>query len=111
MKRGKTKFVSFLSNAFGVFSKHFQKSCFIQNRDSKLRGFGKLASGFFTSNDERGFLAYAAAGFAAALVILLLFYKLRTKDVQVMAQYNNGELNREDAEALLAEKYGPAGER
>ena len=57
------------------------------------------------------FCLFPAAGFAAALVILLLFYKLRTKDVQVMAQYNNGELSREAAEALLAEKYGPAGER
>lgn len=57
------------------------------------------------------FCLFPAAGFAAALVILLLFYKLRTKDVQVMAQYNNGELSREAAEALLSEKYGPAGER
>lgn len=56
------------------------------------------------------FCLFPAAGFAAALVILLLFYKLRTKDVQVMAQYNNGQLSREEAEALLAEKYGPAGE-
>ena len=56
------------------------------------------------------FCLFPAAGFAAALVILLLFYKLRTKDVQIMAQYNNGQLSREEAEALLAEKYGPAGE-
>lgn len=56
------------------------------------------------------FCLFPALGFAIALVILLLFYKLRTKDVQVMARYNNGELTREEAEAVLAEKYGPAGE-
>ncbi len=50
-----------------------------------------------------------AAGFALALVILLLFYKLRAKDVQVMAQYNNGEITKEEAEAVLMDRYGPAG--
>lgn len=57
------------------------------------------------------FCLLPAIGFAIALAILLLGYKLRTKDVQVMAQYNNGEISREEAEALLASKYGPAGER
>ena len=51
-----------------------------------------------------------AIGFAIALVLLLLLYKLRTKDVQVMSRYNNGEISRAEAEALLSEKYGPAGE-
>lgn len=57
------------------------------------------------------FCLVPAAGFAIALAMLLLFYKLRTKDVQVMSQYNNGEITREEAEGLLAWKYGPAGER
>ena len=57
------------------------------------------------------FCLFPAAGFAAALVILLLFYKLRTKDVQIMSRYNNGELSRQEAETLLCAKYGPAGER
>jgi len=52
-----------------------------------------------------------AAGFALALVILLLFFKLRSKDVQTMSRYNNGEISREDAEELLASKYGPAAEK
>ena len=52
-----------------------------------------------------------AAGFALALVILLLFFKLRSKDVQTMSRYNNGEISREDAEELLAGKYGPAAEK
>ena len=56
------------------------------------------------------FCLFPALGFAIALLILLLFYKLRTKDVQVMSRYNNGELSREEAEALLSEKYGPAGD-
>lgn len=56
------------------------------------------------------FCLLPAVGFAIALVILALFYKLRTKDVQVMALYNNGEMSKEEAEAALVEKYGPAGE-
>ena len=51
-----------------------------------------------------------AAGFAIALIILMMFYKLRSKDVQVMSQYNNGQITREEAEGKLAAKYGPAGE-
>ena len=50
-----------------------------------------------------------AAGFAIALVILASFYKLRSKDVQVMSQYNNGQITKEEAESKLAAKYGPAG--
>ena len=51
-----------------------------------------------------------AAGYLVALIMLLALYKLRTKDVQVMSQYNNGEISKAEAEALLAAKYGPAGE-
>lgn len=57
------------------------------------------------------FCLFPALGFAIALGILLRFYKLRTKDVQVMAQYNNGAISKEAAEERLLEKYGPAGER
>ena len=56
------------------------------------------------------FCLLPAAGFAVALVILLLFYRLRTKDVQVMSQYNNGEITRAEAEASLAGRYGSAGD-
>lgn len=55
------------------------------------------------------FCLFPAAGYAVALAILVLFYKLRTKDVQIMAKYNNGELSRQKAEALLADRFGPAG--
>lgn len=56
------------------------------------------------------FCLLPAVGFAIALGILLLFYKLRSKDVQIMSRYNNGEISKEEAESVLAEKYGPAGE-
>ena len=56
------------------------------------------------------FCLFPAAGFAIALILLLLGYKLRTRDVQVMARYNNGEISRQEAEACLGEKYGPAGD-
>ena len=55
------------------------------------------------------FCLLPAAGFAIALVILMLFYKLRTKDVQIMSSYNNGEISKTEAEAVLSEKYGTAG--
>ena len=56
------------------------------------------------------FCLLPAAGFTIALVILLAGYKLRTRDVQIMSRYNSGVLSREEAEAILAHKYGPAGE-
>lgn len=56
------------------------------------------------------FTLVPAIGFIMAVIMLRIFYKLRDKDVQVMAQYNNGEITREDAEKILSEKYGPAGE-
>ncbi|MBR5261142.1 MAG: MFS transporter [Oscillospiraceae bacterium] len=56
------------------------------------------------------FCLFPALGFAIALLILLLFYKLRTKDVQIMSRYNNGEISREEAESALSAKFGPAGE-
>ena len=57
------------------------------------------------------FTLLPAAGFTVALAILLLFYKLRSKDVQTMAQYNNGEISREEADALLSAKYGASAEK
>jgi len=57
------------------------------------------------------FCLVPAVGFALALLLLGKFYKLRTADVQIMSRYNNGEMGREAAEALLAEKFGRAGER
>ena len=54
------------------------------------------------------FCLLPALGFAIALLVLVFFYKLRDKDVQVMAKFNNGEITKEEAEEILAPKYGPA---
>ncbi len=47
-----------------------------------------------------------AVGFAVALVILLLFYKLRDKDVQNMSLYNNGEISFDEANERLGKRFG-----
>ena len=56
----------------------------------------------------RLFCLLPACGFAVALVLLLIFYRLRSKDVQIMSKFNNGEINKEEAEALLEKRYGKA---
>ena len=38
-------------------------------------------------------------------VLLICFYKLRSKDVAIMAKYNAGELTREEADSLMSRKY------
>jgi Na+/melibiose symporter-like transporter len=50
------------------------------------------------------FCLFPAVGFAIALVILLVFYKLRTKEVQVMSLYNNGQISKEEAEAAAIKR-------
>jgi Na+/melibiose symporter-like transporter len=52
-----------------------------------------------------------AAGFLIAGLILIFFFKLRTKDVQTMSKYNNGEISREEAEKELAERFGTAAKK
>ena len=42
---------------------------------------------------------------AIAYTLLLCFYKLRSKDVAVMAKCNAGELTREQADSMLSRKY------
>jgi len=56
------------------------------------------------------FCLLPACGFAVALVLLRVFYRLRSDDVQVMSRYNNGEISREEADAQLCERYGAAAE-
>ena len=41
---------------------------------------------------------------------LLSKYKLRDKDVQIMAKFNMGEISKEEAEVHLLRKFGPAAE-
>ena len=54
------------------------------------------------------FCLLPAIGFAIALLLLIFFYKLRDKDVQEMARFNNGEITREEAEGLLEARFGKA---
>ncbi len=56
------------------------------------------------------FCLLPAGGFAVALIILILFYRLRSKDVQAMSEYNNGRLDDGNALKELKNRYGnPAG--
>lgn len=45
-------------------------------------------------------------GYAIALAVLLIGYKLRDDSVQVMAKYNSGEITYEEAVAVLGDKFG-----
>jgi len=54
------------------------------------------------------FCLLPAIGFAIALVLLSVFYKLRDKDVQIMSRFNNGEITKDEAEGILKERFGVA---
>lgn len=56
----------------------------------------------------RIFCLLPAAGFTIALIILVLFYRLRTKDVKIMSEYNNGGISKDEAESRLKDRYGEA---
>ncbi len=56
------------------------------------------------------FTLLPAAGFTVAVIILLVFFKLRTDNVQIMSMYNNGEIGREEAEKKLGDRFGKAAE-
>jgi sugar (glycoside-pentoside-hexuronide) transporter len=51
------------------------------------------------------FTAAPAITGVIALVLMVRFYKLRDKDVEVMARYNKGILNREEADAAMSQRY------
>ena len=42
---------------------------------------------------------------AVCYTVLLCFYKLRSKDVAIMAKYNAGEITREECDSQLSRKY------
>ena len=52
------------------------------------------------------FIFIPIAGYVLALAILLLFYKLRDKSVQVMAKYNNGEISYDECMAAIGDEFG-----
>ncbi|MBQ3375352.1 MAG: MFS transporter [Erysipelotrichaceae bacterium] len=45
-----------------------------------------------------------AAGYIVSALLLILFYKMRDKEVEAMARYNNGEITREEAEKQLGNR-------
>ena len=45
-----------------------------------------------------------AAGYIVSALLLILFYKMRDKEVEAMARYNNGEITREEAEEQLGNR-------
>ena len=51
-----------------------------------------------------------AIGALFCILMLVLFYKMRDKDVEVMAAYNSGAISKQEAEKALYDKYGAAGE-
>jgi len=69
-----------------------------------IEGEGAAQVAGFADNLWTVFNFIPAAGALLALVPLL-FYKLRDKDVQVMARCNSGDISREEAERLLGGRY------
>ncbi len=57
------------------------------------------------------FCLLPAGGFALALVILILFYKLKSEDVQAMSELNNGKSLDSATVKALESKYGKANKR
>ncbi|MBP5159185.1 MAG: MFS transporter [Lachnospiraceae bacterium] len=51
------------------------------------------------------FTIFAAIGPVISIPVLLIFYKLRDKDVEIMSQYNNREISREECDRRLSRKY------
>ena len=47
----------------------------------------------------------SAIGPIIAIILLVARYKLRDKDVNIMAQYNNGEISREECDQQLSMKF------
>lgn len=54
----------------------------------------------------RVFIIIPAIGYIFGIIVLILFYKLRLNDVQIMAKYNNNEIGLKQAKQLLGNKYG-----
>lgn len=52
------------------------------------------------------FTLLPAIGYVIALVVLLVGYKLRDKSVQVMADYNSGNITYDEAVAAIGDKFG-----
>ena len=51
------------------------------------------------------FTLISAIGSVIAIPILIKFYNLRDKDVQLISKYNNGDISREECESQLSREY------
>jgi sugar (glycoside-pentoside-hexuronide) transporter len=69
-----------------------------------VQGEGAAQSAGFEGRLFVVYILVPALGFLLALP-LLRCYKLRDKDVQVMARYNSGAISREEADAALGGRY------
>jgi len=68
------------------------------------------ASGFVQSKEaiDQMWIVTGLPGLLASLItniLLICFYKLRSKDVAIMAKFNAGEISREEAESRMSRKY------
>ena len=99
------KFTSSISTSLGMWVVGvFGFISYSANSFAELKEMGATQ----TPEVLRGlWLAYALIPVIGGILqmILLLFYKLNDKDVQIMSDYNSGVINREQAEASLSRKY------
>lgn len=51
------------------------------------------------------YAAFPILGSVLSIIILMVFYKLRDKDVKLMIQVNNGDISREEAEGQFSRKF------
>lgn len=83
---------------------------------SALAMFGLAAFGFVEGTNvmqtqatvDGIWLLYACVpiiGSVLSVIVMLLFYKLRDKDVQTMTRCNNGEITKEEANTLFMTKF------
>ena len=70
-----------------------------------VSGVGAVQSQFTINGIWFLYAFMPIVGSALSVAILLLFYKLRDKDVQIMTRANNGEITREEAVSQLSRKF------
>lgn len=100
------KFPGAVASALGAFLLSLTSFVLVE-ADS----IGALAASGFTQTQQaitEMWLVTQLPGLIATGItytVLICFYKLRSKDVAIMARYNAGEITREEADALMSRKY------
>ena len=77
---------------FGLAAYGFVEGAGIVQSEQTINGIWRLYS------------AYPLIGSTVSMLVLLLFYRLRDRDVKLMIRCNNGEISREEAMASLSIK-------